>query len=177
MPRPGSKTDYAAIDVRYPDQIDNPKLVPWSALSVQRQNFVTYRARGYSLPRSAELCEIPYSTAASWHRLPWCIAAIKERQQVLQNDRIATLAPLLPPALDTLRKSLEGLEITPEAGVNARFLIDHIFGRPIRRSEEHSRNEIAVVSPDDVLRALDRLNGLGVAIDADYQTVADEREG
>jgi hypothetical protein len=172
----GRPTDYAALDARYPDQIDNPKLVPFAALNTQKQHFVTYRARGYSLPQSAELAQIPYNTAASWNRLPWCIAAVKERQAQVQNDRIATLAPLLPPALDSLRRSLEGEAIEAERGTNARFLIDHIFGRPTTRSEGHSRNEIAVVSPDDVLRALDRLNGLGVAIDADYQQVDAEAD-
>jgi len=152
------------------------RLIPFERLSLARQEYVTWRARGYSPARSAEQAGVSGSTTALWEKQPWFQQALRQRRDSIEDDKVQALIRALPAALDSLVATLEGATPNALRLDAAKYVIDHVYGKATVRSESHTRTEIATVSPDDVLRALDRLNGLGVAIDADYQTV-DPEEG
>lgn len=145
--------------------------IPFEHLSLARQEYVTWRARGYSPARSAEQAGVALQTATGWEKMPWFQQALRQRRERIEDDKVQALIRALPAALDSLVATLEGEPPNALRLDAAKYVIDHVYGKATVRSESHTRTEIATVSPDDVLRALDRLNGLGVAIDADYQTV------
>jgi hypothetical protein len=146
------------------------RTIRFDALAPARRDYVRARARGYGLAAACTGLGLPQETARRWELAPWYVAALDECRLHIADEKVAMLVAGLPDAVERLTRIVrEGAD--PVALQAATYLIDQVFGKPTTRTESHSRSEVAVVSPDDVLRALDRLNGLGVAIDGDYQTV------